>query len=245
MTKIYQAYLFDLYGTLIDIRTDERMPAVWEKTAAFYRLHNAMWDAEGLRLSFYRRLQALISEHDGCREYEPDLKPVFTDMYFEKGIQPDGKMVQDTATVFRKASTKRFRLYSNAKELLSALKQNGKVILLSNAQSLFTVSELRTLGLSDAFDRIYLSSDYGIKKPSVDFFRLPLDEFGIEPEDCIMIGNDPWCDIMPARQLGMDTFYIHSAISPKDAPKKAEASYSLPGMDLGKVLRILTDGMES
>lgn len=32
----YDAYLFDLYGTLIDIRTHESNPALWETVAAHY-----------------------------------------------------------------------------------------------------------------------------------------------------------------------------------------------------------------
>lgn len=32
----YDTYVFDLYGTLVDIHTDEELPMVWEKLALFY-----------------------------------------------------------------------------------------------------------------------------------------------------------------------------------------------------------------
>ena len=32
----YENYVFDLYGTLVDIHTDEEAPAVWERLAYFY-----------------------------------------------------------------------------------------------------------------------------------------------------------------------------------------------------------------
>ena len=31
MSLKYENYIFDLYGTLIDIRTDENKPEFWEK----------------------------------------------------------------------------------------------------------------------------------------------------------------------------------------------------------------------
>ena len=32
----YQNYVFDLYGTLVDIHTDEEQQMLWEKMAMFY-----------------------------------------------------------------------------------------------------------------------------------------------------------------------------------------------------------------
>ena len=50
-----------------------------------------------------------------------------------------------------------------------------------------------------------------------------------------MIGNDPDCDVKGARRAGMDTFYIHSGISPK-TDGKVDADYSMMKMNL-KVLQ--------
>ena len=33
---MYDNYIFDLYGTLADIRTDEEKPYVWEKMGELY-----------------------------------------------------------------------------------------------------------------------------------------------------------------------------------------------------------------
>ena len=33
---MYDTCIFDLYGTLVDIRTDESTPGLWEKLALFY-----------------------------------------------------------------------------------------------------------------------------------------------------------------------------------------------------------------
>lgn len=42
--KHYKNYLFDLYGTLVDIHTDEENEALWEKLCMFLRLY--LWTKE-------------------------------------------------------------------------------------------------------------------------------------------------------------------------------------------------------
>ena len=37
----YQDCIFDLYGTLVDIHTDEERPQLWEDLTAWYREHGA------------------------------------------------------------------------------------------------------------------------------------------------------------------------------------------------------------
>ena len=45
----YDNYVFDLYGTLIDIRTDEEDLRAWEKLALLFRYHGADYEAAELR----------------------------------------------------------------------------------------------------------------------------------------------------------------------------------------------------
>ena len=150
-------------------------------------------------------------------------------------IRADAALIAETALAFRKASTTRLRLYAGAKELLAALGQRGRVILLSNAQSLFTRPELEMLGLTDCFDSIYLSSEAGFKKPDPRFYRLALDREGLKPKDCLMIGNDPICDGEGPRSVGIPAYVIRSGISPRGIPE----GYDQEGMDLKKLNRFL------
>ena len=46
---MYQNYIFDLYGTLIDMWTDEYMPTLWKQMAAFYSLKGAAYTAKELK----------------------------------------------------------------------------------------------------------------------------------------------------------------------------------------------------
>lgn len=231
----YDAVFFDLYGTLVDILTDESDPALWQKTAAYFSARGAAWEPSELRSAYDRETKRqetlLFAAHP-----EIDLAPVFSELFRQRGVQPDAKAVADAAWFFRRTSTKHIRLYSGAIELLDALRAKGKVILLSNAQRLFTVPELQMLGLMDRFDAIYISSDCGCKKPDPAFFRRALTDGKLNPKRCIMIGNDPFTDAAGAKGVGMDAYCIRSATSPKEAPMDA---YDQKRMSLARVKRVL------
>ena len=44
----YETYVFDLYGTLVDIHTEEEDEALWEKLAMFYGYYGALSAPEEL-----------------------------------------------------------------------------------------------------------------------------------------------------------------------------------------------------
>ena len=236
------AFLLDLYGTLVDIHTDENQPSLWKRMAGFVLSRGAEWEEKALRRAYLeavREAEEKLRLRDGGLLHahgEIDLALVFARLYEEKGVAADAALIAETALAFRKAATCHIRLYAGAKELLASLRQRGRVILLSNAQSLFTRPELEMLGIGEAFDGIYLSSEAGFKKPDPRFYRLALEREGLAPEDCLMIGNDPVCDGDGPRAVGIPAYVIRSGISPRGIRK----GYDQEGMDLRKLRRWLS-----
>ena len=242
--KAYHAYCFDLYGTLVDIHTDESKPSFWKAVAAFYTEHGAEYTGKTLQ----RAYKTLCTEQEDYlraaagqeADVELNLRLVFSALYQEKGVIDTEGLIRETAVFFRQRSTTHLRCYAGAKELLSTLRERAKILLMSNAQSCFTVPELEALGLSSCFDRVWISSDVGFMKPDPRFFQAALEDLGEDPAECLMIGNDPACDMDGGKKAGMDAFYIHSALSPQPFPKSGETGdYCMDHMDLRRLKRLL------
>lgn len=237
--------VFDLYGTLVDIHTDETLLSLWQTMQEYYRKNGAVYETpEELRDRYFQvvreqeqgRHQLRSDAHEAHPEIQ--IENVFLQLFRERGIAAELPLAVQSGRLFREASLDYIKLYDGAKELLESLRNHAcKVYLLSNAQGIFTRYELELLGLTDAFDGVYLSSDYGCKKPDPKFFRVLLEERAICPERTVMIGNDGVCDIAGARGVGMHTIYIHSNISPHEP--MPEADYCLSEMDLLRVRQIL------
>ena len=251
--KNHKAYIFDLYGTLIDIHTDETKPSVWKMLSIFLREHGADYTAKELRKCYLQELEndkkRIMYENSRIFYPEPDLACVLGRLYSKKAVWADQSIIEETAALLRKEAMCHIRLYAGVKEMLSVLKADGKkVILLSNAQRLFTIPEMESLGiLKGYFDEILLSSDLGAKKPDLYFFRQLFsprlyEKYHLAPKDCLMIGNDLRCDIEGAKEAGMDAYFILSGLSPaKDkeiikAGEKTAADYTQIGMNWKKTL---------
>lgn len=247
--KQYQNYIFDLYGTLVDIHTDEEKTAFWRHMSLFFGYQGAVYDAALLQRRYLELVAAMEREsaHSAEKHYahesypEIPLEKVFQVLYEEKGVCAGEELLLHTGQMFRALSTEYVRLYANGKELLTALKAAGRgVYLLSNAQRIFTEYELKYLGIYDLFDGILISSEEGCKKPDVRFFELLTSRFGLDKKECLMIGNDLETDIAGAAAAGMDSLYIPSAISPK-TQKEGKATYAMKRMNLKALqTRLLT-----
>lgn len=264
----YTDLIFDLYGTLVDIHTDQDKMELWEKTALYMGFHGAHYDAKELQAEFDRLIKAaesdaaqkeetlnmpasnmVISASDedmtvsnitlpASQAYEcfPELQieKVFEDMYRAKGISENLQQLSiSTAQLFRVISIEFIRLYPGVKEALKMLRQKGfRLWILSNAQHVFTAGEIRFFGLEEFFDGIYLSSDYGCKKPDRRFFNQLIEEQKLDKSCALMIGNDLSTDICGAKNVGLPGFYMHTNLSPaEDAEALLEPTSARPKPD--------------
>ena len=222
----YRNYVFDLYGTLADIRTDEEDPALWEKSAAWYTAHGADWTGPALRAAYLAHCRAWQeSRPDPFHEIE--LRRVFEELFAEKGVKAAPELVEETAVFFRTCSRRKLERYPWVMPLFERLRGGGAgLYLLSNAQACFTRPELRELGLADAFDGIVLSSDAAVRKPDPRIMRKLLEENGLTVRGSVMIGNDRLTDVAVARAVGMDCMYWETETSRKDL-REPRADYEV------------------
>lgn len=195
----YDNYIFDLYGTLVDILTDEDSDTFWQKIAKMLNC-----DFSEVK-SDYKSLCKQKQNEIGA-EGEFELLDVF-DFIIKKYDSPLTK--EELAYKFRKASIVKERLFPFVKYGLKKLRKHKKgVYLISNAQSCFTLRELEDLGLNKYFDGIVISSEFGVKKPSPQIFEKALEQFGIEKSTCLYIGNDPIDDIQGAESFGIQAHFV-------------------------------------
>jgi putative hydrolase of the HAD superfamily len=223
----YTDLIFDLYGTLVDIHTEEN-DLVWEKTALYFGFYGAHYTTAELQTAFKAELQTREAKAGQSYECFPDIpfEQIMAALFRAKGIEENAEALGiNAAQLFRISSIEYVNLYPGALDALAKLRQKGyRLWLLSNAQRVFTAFELRHLGLGEQLDGIYISSDYRCRKPDARFYQALIDEQGLDVEKCLMIGNDRHTDIAGAKALGMASLYMHTNLTP---PDQAEADPTL------------------
>lgn len=231
----YKNYIFDLYGTLVDIHTNETKASLWKNMAAIYSMMGAAYTPSELKRQ-YRELAAQefaetrlkVKKELGNREPCDDeieilLENVFEKLLLQKEVKADEGQIRQTGIVFRSLSLGYIKLFEGVPELIVRLKKAGKKIyLLSNAQRMFTEPEMRMLGIYDCFDGIIYSSDAGVKKPSFYFYDALFRKYGLKKEESVMVGNEYRADILGAENYGIDSMYVFTAQSGKEPLKLPE-----------------------
>lgn len=214
----YTDLIFDLYGTLVDIHTEET-PLVWEKCALYLGFFGARYTGESLRRAFGNEMERRRAQAGQSYECFPDIpmEEVLACLLAEQGIDRVDALAVQAAKLFRVCSMEYIRLYDGVLDALARLRKKGyRLWLLSNAQGVFTRGELKLLGLDNCFDGIYLSSDFRCRKPDGQFFRALLEGEHLNAANCLMIGNDRQTDISGAMAAGLDTLYLHTNLTPAD-----------------------------
>lgn len=241
---MYETCIFDLYGTLVDIRTDENKKELWNRLALFYAFYGADYTPDELHLAYDCLTKEMSAGKGGIRkdthETYPEIKieEVFRALFQEKGVDADEVLARHAGQFFRILSMEHLKLYNGTEEMLSAIRKRGKKIyLLSNAQQIFTEYEMNALKITPYFDGIFISSEHGCKKPDTEFFEKLISTCNIDRKGAVMIGNDGVCDIEGAKKAELATVYIRTEISPKE--EFPEADYVLKEMDMKKLTEIL------
>ena len=132
----YTDLIFDLYGTLVDIHTEEDA-VVWEKTALYFGYYGAAYSGEELRDAFQAAMAAKKAKAGQNYECFPDLpfEPVMAELFRAKGVTENAEELGKNASqLFRIASTEYIRLYPGVTDALVELREKGyRLWLLSNA----------------------------------------------------------------------------------------------------------------
>jgi len=204
--------LFDLYGTLLDIETDESMEEIYRGIAHFLTYHGIdlhRWEVRDL----YYRIMKHQKEQSQEEFPEINVESIWVAFLAQQGVKesPSRKKLSLTlAQLYRGLSRKRLQLYPHVKRILDELKSAYHLALISDAQACFALPEMRAMSLEGYFDPVVISSGYGFRKPDPRLIQDALSMMSLAPAEVISIGNDMYRDIYGANRLGIKTILFLS-----------------------------------
>jgi len=207
-----KAILFDLYGTLIDIETDEYMDEIYRGIAHFLTYHGIDRKTHEVKDGYC----GIIDEQKSAaieKYAEINVEEAWQTFLAREGklkVQQKSKLALLLAQLFRAISRKRLKLYPYVIEVLDSLAPHYKLALVSDAQPCFALPEMRAMGLSHYFRPTIISEEYGFRKPDQRLFDSALSMLKIEASQAIFVGNDMYRDIHGAKRAGIKTIFFAS-----------------------------------
>lgn len=201
---------FDLYGTLVDIQTDEDDPWVYAMLARYLAYFRVPISPEALQQEYRTRVRTHLERSDE-RFPEVDVYSVFREIVTQdRGRATTGEGLGDVRTVtlaaavlFRSLTRRHFGTFPDVHRVLERLRTKYRLGLISNAQWVFTEPELAMADLDRFFPVRVLSSRVGVKKPDPRLFTEAMNALGAAPEASLYVGDNPPRDLAGARNAGM------------------------------------------
>lgn len=97
-------------------------------------------------------------------------------------------------------------LYEDVRPTLSALREAGVRVIVAGNQTVKAGDLLR--GLDVPADLIATSGEWGVAKPSPEFFERLIAEAGVPAGEILYVGDHPQNDVFPARAAGLRTAHL-------------------------------------
>ncbi|MDA8333382.1 MAG: HAD family hydrolase [Peptococcaceae bacterium] len=203
--------LFDVYGTLIEIETDEHWEEVYRTIAHYLTYEGIYMHRFEVRDLYFQIVQQRL---DASREEYPEVDQVAVWGEFlsrrSAAATAQTRLPLFLACLHRGVARKRLRTNQNVTRVLEALRHRYILGIVSDAQAVYVRSEMQALGLLPFFDHLVISSEYGFRKPDRRLFESALQKISLQPDEVLFVGNDTFRDIVGGRRAGIKTVLLRT-----------------------------------
>lgn len=199
--------MFDLDGTLLPMDQEVFVKAYMGKLAAHMAPYG--YDPDKLAKSIWASFMAVIGA-DGKLSNE--------DMFWQSLNSIYGRQVKMDMPIFDEFYKDKFQEIAKScgynpmsNRVVKFLKDKGITLILATNPvfpAVATNSRIRWAGLNrEDFSLVTTYENSHFCKPNIKYYREILDKMGLDPRECLMVGNDVAEDMI-AGTLGMDVFLV-------------------------------------
>ena len=207
--------LFDLDGTLLPQDQDLFLKSYFSRLVKKLAPHG--YDPDLTVKAIWKCTGAMINNDGSCTNEQA---------FWRDFAKVCGDHVVNDMPLFDEYYRTEFQQVANdcgfnpkAGECIAALKQKGyRLALATNPlfPAVATESRIRWAGLNkEDFELITTYENSSFCKPNLDYYRAILQQLNVQPEECLMVGNDV-SDDMVVREMGMQAFLLTDCLINKN-----------------------------
>lgn len=210
-----KAVLFDLDGTLLPMDQDVFTKSYFKLLAA--KLAPLGYEPAKLVDSIWAGTAAMV-RNNGTQSNEDAFWTVFTDLYGPQSIKDKPVMDSFYSNEFHGAKEV-CGFNPMAKAVVDRVNVSGRIAVLATNPifpAVATQSRIRWAGLSPEDFVLYTTYENSrYCKPNPKYYAEILDKLKLQPEECLMVGNDATEDLAAA-QLGIRVFLLTDCLINKE-----------------------------
>lgn len=185
--------LFDLYDTLIHLENEE-----------YHRLEELFAVEAGIEFDIYRTVWRKYMPHR-MRGDIKTLRDMVEVLFKELGLPYNQRKLNRLERMQVDTLMNTIRFYPDVDKLLSSLKDQGFILTLLSNTSHNSENVLDKIPWMHYFDHVVLSHKIGIIKPDPRIYLIALTNMGLEPGNCMFVGDGGSMELDGAANVGMVT----------------------------------------
>jgi 2-haloacid dehalogenase len=221
----YEVVSFDCYGTLID--WESGIVSGLRPVLANHGVEATDEEILTLHAETEHRLQS-SSTPGSYVKYRDVLGEEVREAGRRWGFEPDPSEVGALAD-----SLRNWRPFPDTVEALRRLKSRYRLAIISNVDDgLFALTACH---LEVEFDWIVSAEQAGTYKPSTNNFEVAMGRMGVAPERLLHAAESLFHDVVPARELGLSTVWVHRRAGKEGfgatPPADAEPDFVVPDLE--------------
>ena len=215
------AILFDLDGTLLPMDNDKFTKGYFKMLVK--KLAPYGYEPQKLIEGILSGTATMV-KNDGIKSNEQAFWEKFSEIFGEKAYADKPLFNEFYEKGFQSAKAI-CGFNPNAAMAVHTVKETGlRVALATNPifPAVATESRIRWAGLEPEDFELYTTyENIGFCKPNPDYYREIAKRLGVQPEQCLMVGNDVTED-MAAQSVGMQVFLLTDCLINKERKNIAE-----------------------
>ncbi|OYT55832.1 MAG: hypothetical protein B6U68_04295 [Candidatus Aenigmarchaeota archaeon ex4484_14] len=197
--------IFDLGETLVE-NTETFMKSKVERNMKYLEAAGIKLAEEDLKQAIKKAREDIDNTHGTTKRFERAAYYKALFKHLNKDL--DERTLDKVYSMYTIECIDDMKLLPNALEVVIYCKELGlKLILITNGRKDMTDAILEKFGLEKYFDYVITSYEFGHEKSSLEPFKHVLEKFGLQPKECIVVGNRLDEDIA-AKKVGMLTVWL-------------------------------------
>jgi putative hydrolase of the HAD superfamily len=222
----YRSVVFDLFDTLVNNPSTEQFQQAYRDMGAILCVPSdelqRLWrqSADQRNLGTFATLAANLSH-----------------ICSELGIEADAEKTAAAAQLRGELERPSFATpREGTLETLIALKEAGyKIGIISNCYP-HVPALLRESPIASFVDAAIFSCEVGVKKPDPHIYRLSCERLGVEPQECLFVGDGESDELRGAAEAGMTPVLVKSPLSNPDINRPDIGDWTGPAINNAREL---------
>ncbi|KAI7805722.1 N-acylneuraminate-9-phosphatase [Triplophysa rosa] len=147
-----------------------------------------------------------------------------------RGTDPDPALASSCYYTWKNTRLQVLDLSPEVRTLLEELQEKYKLLLLTNGDSQTQWEKIKAVRCEGLFSEVVVGGDHPEQKPALSIFTYCFEHLGVQPRDCIMVGDSLSKDIQGGINAGVKATVWINSDSRCIPPGSVTPDYTVPSV---------------